>query len=49
MLALLYRNQCIIHNMTGRVVAMVISRLQEKSCIDLYNARIFEKKRSKIK
>ena len=47
----IYKNiACIIdyHNMVGVAVAMVISTMHEKSCIDLHNVRKFEK-RSKIK
>ena len=37
----------LIYNMVGVAVAMVISTMHEKSCIDSHNARKFEK-RSKI-
>ena len=32
-----------VYNMVGVAVAMVIPTMHEKSCIDLHNARQFEK------
>ena len=42
----LQKTLCIIvhYNMVGVTVAMVISTMHEKSCIDSHNARKFEKK-----
>ena len=37
------RDVMTVYNMVGVAVAMVISTMHEKSCIDLHNARKFEK------